>query len=127
MNYLWYSISALSSEPKNLALAIDQTLTCTVSDLVEGQGAVDVFWRESAEGAVLGDADSDMYSIDEGTVTSDGTQVSILTIKVAKLETIDESSVTYKCSARSTQYPDSAESEQIDVVGNILTYGTITI
>ena len=121
-----YSISALSSEPKNLALAIDQTLTCTVSGLVDGQDAVNVFWRESAGGDAL--EDGDMYAINEGTVNPEGTQESILTIKVAKLETItDESSLTYKCSARSTQYPDSAESEQIDVVGNILTFGTITI
>ena len=123
-----YFISALSSDAKYIALAIDQTLTCTVSDLVVGQDAVQVFWRESSDGDAL-TADGTLYDIEQGTVTSEGTQVSVLTIKADKLSTInaDETSLTYKCSAKSTQYPDSAESQQIEVVGNILTYGTVTI
>jgi len=117
-------VFSLSSVAKDIALAIDQTLTCTVSGLTAGQDPVVVYWKEedAAEGSEALQ-DGDHYAIDQGTVTSEGEQVSILTIKVAKLGNLEGSSVTYKCSAKSAQYPESAESQQINVVGDILTFG----
>ena len=58
------------------------------------------------------------------TVDSSGNQAAELTIKTAKLDAFSSSSsVTYKCSVKSSQFTDSPASEYVDVVVNILKLG----
>ena len=111
-------ISAMSSTFKSVDLSVpDQTLTCTIGDLDDGQ-EVTVTWRKTADGdALLNDGTN--YDIVQGTVSAGGIQNSVLTIKTPILDTLSGPTFTYKCSATSSQYPESAESTQIDVVGNV--------
>ena len=108
----------MSSTPKSVDLTVpDQTLTCTISGLDAGQAVV-VTWRKTADGDVLLN-DGTNYDIAQGTVSPGGIQNSVLTIKTPILNILSGPTITYKCSATSGQYPESAESTQIDVVGNV--------
>ena len=108
----------MTSTPKSLVLdGTEQTLTCTIGDLDDGQEVV-VTWRETTNGVNL-DIDGTNYGVVQGTVDASGNQDSILTIKQNKITTLSGSSFTYKCSATSSQYPESSESTQLDVVGNV--------
>ena len=84
---------------------------------------VDVAWRETAGGQDL--VTDTNYGIEQGTVDTNSDQNSILTIKLAKITTLSGTSITYKCAATSRQYSWSAESPELDVVGNVKTFGKI--
>ena len=110
----------MSSTPKLVTVSVEQTLTCTISEL-DLNGEVVVTWRETSGGTPL--INDDNYGIEQGTVNATGIQDSVLTIKAAKMSTLSGPSFTYKCSARSGQYPTSAESTELDVVANVATFG----
>ena len=93
-------------------------LTCTISDLDANKSVV-VTWKDPAGGEV---SDDDNYDLDQGTVddSATGVQNAVLTIKPTKLaDFISQSSFTYKCSVRSSQYPASPSSTEVDVVANV--------
>ena len=71
--------------------------------------------------------DDDDYGIDNGTPDGSGTQLAQLTIKTVKLESnfASQSSFTYKCSVKSTLYPDSPISSDVNVEAIVLTLGTV--
>ena len=101
----------------------DQTLTCTISDLDQSH-AVEVTWKDPEGNDVSKIDNSDtFYTIIKGTVNESGIQETQLTIKQVKMETYS-SSFTYKCSVKSSQYPDSPASE-IDVKAKIETCESI--
>ena len=106
----WYlNVSALSDPtPKPVTTDSDQTLTCAISNLDEGH-PVEVTWTDQNDQEVS-DSDTTNYSLNSGSVNSDGEQEAVLTIKLAKMQTY-KSSFTYKCSVKSTQYTDSPEAE----------------
>ena len=110
----------MSSTPKLVTLSVEQTLTCTIGEL-DLNGEVVVTWRETSGGTPL--INDDNYGIEQGTVNATGIQDSVLTIKAAKMSTLSGPSFTYKCSARSGQYPTSTESTELDVVANVATFG----
>ena len=114
--------AAVAATPKDITLAVEQTLACNIGDLDASQ-PVTVTWAESAGTPV---ADGDDYSIAQGTVDGSGNQISVLTIKTAKLKTFTSpSSVTYKCSVKSSLYATSPASANVDVVGNVLKFGKL--
>ena len=114
------NITAVVSTPKDITLAVEQTLACNIGDL-DASKPVTVTWTESDGKAV---ANGDDYSIAQGTVDGSGNQISVLTIKTAKLKTFTSpSSVTYKCSVKSSLYATSPTSANVDVVGNVLKFG----
>ena len=80
-------------------------------------------WKDPLDNTVT---DDDDYDIDNGAPGGSGTQSAELTIKTAKLlsDFDGESSLTYKCSMKSTLHPDSPISSDVKVkvlnLGNIL-------
>jgi hypothetical protein len=115
------AISAMSSIPKSVTNKVEQTLTCKIEGL-DDEEPVTVSWKETNDGPSL--ASDSNYSIEQGTVI-DGTQNSVLTIGADKMATFTGSSFTYKCSAKSSQFPDSQESAYLDVVANVLDFGKV--
>lgn len=93
----------------------DQELTCNISGLDDDQ-PVSVTWKDPDGNTVNNDTN---YSLDPGTVDDNGSQAAVLTIKQVKMETY-KSTFTYKCSARSTQYPGSPPSPDVDVIVNLI-------
>ena len=85
--------------------------------------AVDVSWKKSDESDVVNGQDG--YTVRKGSVV--GTvQVSTLEIEANTLEALTDTStpLTWKCAAKSTQYPDDSEkSSDQDVVVTFLDYG----
>ena len=111
-------ISAVTSTPKPITTTVDQKLTCTIGGLDQGY-LVTITWKEPG-GTVISTSDINNYEMTQGTVDETGRQEAVLTIKTAKLVTfISASSVTYKCSVRSTQYDASPISTDIDVVADL--------
>ena len=97
-------------------------MTCTIGGLTASGTAATVVWKDPLDNTVT---DDDDYDIDNGTPDGSGTQSAELTIKTAKLASDfdGESSFTYKCSAKSTLYPDSPISSDKNVDANVLQLG----
>lgn len=115
----------MSSSPKSVTLAEEQTLTCTIGGLDSGQ-PVTVAWSDPG-GAEVSEEDTTNYGLSPGTVDDSGTQEAELTIKTDKLATFEgQASFTYTCSVTSSQYADSDPSVAEDVVANVLTLGKST-
>jgi len=98
---------------------IAQTLTCNIGMVSQ---AVTVSWKDTADVDITNGGD---YTITQGTVDS-GTKIqkSTLTISSSKLQSLTTTSpLTWKCSAKSVQYPDSELSASQDVVVTFLTFG----
>ena len=114
-----YNFSAVSSAPKQVTTAVDQTLTCVIEELDTNGTPVTVTWEDPTD-TLVGDSDTTNYVLSQGEVQS-GVQNAELTVKAAKLASFSgQSSFTYKCSV---QYSGSPASSDIDVVANVLTYG----
>ena len=91
---------------------VAQTLTCNIGDLTQ---AVTVSWKDTADVDITDGGD---YTITQGTVDS-GTnkQESTLTISSTKLQSLTTTSpLTWKCAAKSVQYPGSEVSAFQNVV-----------
>ena len=68
--------------------------------------------------------DATNYSLSQGSVDGSGNQEAVLTIKPTKLSSFkDKASFTYNCSVMSSQYPESPESSDVEVVANVVTLG----
>ena len=106
----------MTSKPKDITSTARQTLTCTITGLDE-KHPVTVTWRDT-NGAVV--ADDEDYDLNAGSVSS-GKQDAVLTINEVKMSTFATlSSITYKCSVKSTQYSGMAASNPAtDVVANL--------
>ena len=114
-----FNFSAVSSTPKQVTTAVDQTLTCVIEELDTNGTPVTVTWKDPTDTEVE-DSDTTNYVLSQGEVQS-GVQKAELTVKAVKLASFSGQSLfTYKCSV---QYPGSPASSDIDVVANILTYG----
>ena len=99
--------------------AVDQTLTCNIGDVTQ---SVDVTWKDKDDQDITHNHGG--YTINKGTVDGSNVQLSTLTIAAATLGALDTSSpLTWKCAAKSTQYPDSEKSTYSDVVVTFLVYG----
>ena len=100
--------------------AVAQTLTCNIGDVTQ---AVDVSWKKSDESDVVNGQDG--YTVVTGSVV--GTvQKSTLEIEADTLRALPDTSspLTWKCAAKSTQYPDDSEkSSDQDVVVTFHDYG----
>ena len=117
------NISDVTSTPKNITTAVDQTLTCTIGELDPSGTPATVTWKDNDNAEVL-TGDTANYGFSRGSVDGNGNQVAELTIKSTKLaDFISLSSVTYKCSVQSGQYTDSPASGDINVTATILTLG----
>ena len=103
-------------------------MTCSIGGLTAGGTPAIVTWKDP-DGAVVTESDTANYVLDYGTVNSEGTQSTVLTIKTAKLEAafVDQASFTYKCSVKSSQYPNSPVAADQDVVANVLTLGKFPV
>ena len=113
-------VSAVTSVPKQVTTAVDQTLTCTIKELDPNGTPVRVTWKDSAD-ATVEESDTSNYGLAAGTVDDSGVQNAVLTIKTTKLAYFkDETSFTYKCSV---QYSGSPASAPINVVANVLKFG----
>ena len=120
------NISAVTSTPKSVTTAVEQTLTCKVEGLDDSH-PVTVAWKDPDDAAVS-DSDTANYALSQGVVDGSGNQEAVLTIKTAKLSDFnDQASFTYTCSVTSSQYPDSPASSEEDVVANVLTLGRLPI
>ena len=97
-------------------------MTCTVEELDQNH-PVTVTWKDK-DGATVSTSDNTNYEMTQGTVDVTGKQDAVLTIKTAKLATFTGvTSVTYKCSVKSTQFTSSPASTDVDVVATIQTPG----
>ena len=116
-------ISAVTSTPKSVTTAVDQTLTCIISGLDPNGTPVHVL-AEEPDGTKVSPSDTTNYISSLGTVDGTGTQLAELTIKANKLvDFAAQSSFTYKCSVTSSQYPNSPSSPNVDVVAEVLKLG----
>ena len=99
-------------------------MTCTIRGLTASGTAASVVWKDPDDNTVSDDED---YDIDNGTPDGIGTQSAELTIMTNKLTSdfVDQSSFTYKCSVKSTLYPDSPISSDVNVEANVLKLGNI--
>ena len=106
-----------------MTIAVDQTLTCVIEDLDANGTPVTVTWHDTA-GVLVSASDTTNYILTPGTVGGNGLQKAELTIRAVKLASFNgQSTLTYKCSVTSSQYPNSPTSAEIEVIANILTYG----
>ena len=100
--------------------AVAQTLTCDIGDVTQ---AVDVSWKKSDGSDVVNGQDG--YTVNMESVV--GTvQKSTLVIDANTLKALTDTStpLTWKCAAKSTQYPDDSEkSSDQDVVVTFHDYG----
>ena len=117
------NISAVTSTPKDITTAVDQTLTCTIGGLDANSGTpATVTWKDNADQVLTSDTQN--YGLEQGSVDGSGNQVAVLTIKAAKLAAFTSlSSVTYKCSVKSGQYTDSPATSNVEVKATILKLG----
>ena len=119
-------ISGVTSVAKFVTIAVDQTLTCRISELDASGSPVTVTWTDP-DGIVVQESDTVNYGLDQGTVNSDGIQSAFLTIKIPKLaEFAEVESFTYKCSVKSSLYPDSPSSGEQTLVATVLKLGLLT-
>ena len=105
-------ISAINPVDMHATDAVAQTLTCNIGMVTQ---AVTVSWKDTTGGDI---SDSGDYTITQGTVDS-GTNIqkSTLTISSTKLQSLTTTSpLTWKCAAKSAQYPDSEQSAFQNVV-----------
>ena len=115
----------VSSDPKLVTTAVDQTFTCTIGELDVGGTPVNVVWKDP-DGLAVSVSDTTNYVVSQGTVDDTGIQLAELTIKAAKLaDFAAESSFTYKCSVTSSQYAGSPASTDVNVVAKVLELGKI--
>ena len=117
------NVSAISpvSLVTTIAVFQGQTLTCNIGDLTQ---VVEVFWKDY-NGTDITEGIGG-YAITNGTIDGSDVQISTLTIADGTLETLVESStLTWKCAAKSTLYPDSEKSSYSDVVVNFLVFGKL--
>ena len=114
------TFSAVTPVPLDATTAVSQTLTCNIGDVTQ---AVDVSWKKSDESDVVNGQDG--YTVVPGSV--EGTnQKSTLEIEANTLKALGDTStpLTWKCAAKSTQYPDDSErSTDQDVVVTFHDYG----
>ena len=96
---------------------VAQTLTCNIGDV---DNAVEVSWQDK-DNKLLTNGQGG-YSISQGSVSKDKHQISTLTITADTLKDLDRES-TWKCAARSTEYPDSEQSPFQDLEVIFLTLG----
>ena len=100
-----------------------QILTCNIGDVVKD---VTVSWKDNDGNDIT--TGSGGYTIAQGSADS-GTkiQTSTLTIDVSTLTSVAGAAngvaVTYKCAAKSKEYPVSATSAFQDIVVSFLTFG----
>ena len=108
---------------KFVTTAVDQTLKCRISELDASGSPVIVTWTD-ADGLVVKESDTTNYGLDQGTVNSDGIQLALLTIKTPKLaEFAEVGSFTYRCSVKSSIYPDSPSSVEQNLRAYVLKLG----
>ena len=102
--------------------AVTQTLTCDIGDVTQ---AVDVTWKDKDNNDITGSTSG--YTITKGAVDgSTNIQKSTLTIETSILSPLVASSpVTYKCSAKSTLYPDSEASSYKNLEVTFLSFGRV--
>ena len=113
------NISDVTSTPKSITTNVDQTLTCKIGGLDSGY-PVTVTWKDP-DNREISDTDTTNYVLYPGWVDGYGNQEAVLNIKHAKLSSFSgKKSFTYRCSARSSQYPNSPASNEIGVVANVL-------
>ena len=116
-------ISGVTTVAKFVTTAVDQTLTCHISELDASGSPVTVTWTDP-DGIVVQESDTTNYGLDQGIVNSDGIQLALLTIKTPKLvEFAEVGSFTYKCSAKSSLYPDSPTSAEQNLRAYVLKLG----
>ena len=96
---------------------VAQTLTCNIGDV---ENAVEVSWQDK-DNKLLTNGQGG-YSISQGSVSKDKHQISTLTITADTLKGLDRES-TWKCAARSLEYPDSEQSPFQDLEVIFLTLG----
>ena len=109
----------MSSTPKSITTSVGQSLSCVIEGLTE---TASVTWKNSDGQDITNMADT-VGTIDEG-VVDNGVQTSVLTFTADDMTTfVGETTLTYKCSVTSGQFPDSPPSADVDVVANILTFG----
>ena len=98
-----------------------QILICNIGDVVTD---VTVSWKDNDGNDIT--TGSGGYTIAQGSAdTGAKIQKSTLTIDVSTLTTVAAAGtpMTYKCAAKSIEYPDSATSTFKDIVVNFLTFG----
>ena len=114
------TFSAITPVPLDATTAVPQTLTCIIGDVTQ---AVDVSWKNSDDGNVVDGQDG--YTVVPGSVAG-SVQESTLVIEADTLKALTDTStpLTWKCAAKSTQYPDDSErSPYQDVVVTFHDYG----
>ena len=115
-----------ATAPKDVTTAVEQTLTCTVRELDVTADPVTITWKDPT-GAEVEESDTTNYAVNQGAIDDSGVQNAVLTIKPAKLTSFSsQATFTYKCAVKSSQYPTSPASSEIDVVANVLTFGEFT-
>ena len=109
-------ISVLTKpDPKVITNAVAQTLACSMSD-VDATKALVVTWTKD-DGTALPSG----ITFVQGTVDNGGVQKSVLTISAEAAKLLPKGKdVTYKCSAKSSQFASSPKSPAVDVVGKVL-------
>jgi hypothetical protein len=114
------------AEAKFVTTAVDQTLTCSIRGLDLRGTPATVSWKDPS-GATVIESDTESYTLDQGKINSEGIQSAVLTIKKAKLEAafLGKGSFTYKCSVKSSLYPDSPAASDLEAVATILTLGML--
>ena len=118
---LWQNpkISAITPVDLDATTSVAQTLTCNIGDITT---AVDVKGKVKDGGDITDTQEG--YTITKGSVNQNNVQESTLTISPAQLQKLDTSSpVTYKCSAKSSQYPQSKESPYQSLVVTFHDFG----
>jgi len=94
-------------------------LTCKIGDIT---AAVDVKWKDKDGGDITDTQEG--YTITKGSVNQKKVQESTLTISPTQLQKLNTSSpVTYQCSAKSSQYPQSKESPYQNLVVTFHDFG----
>ena len=111
-------ISAITPVALEATTAVAQTLTCNIGNVTT---AAEVSWRDGEGGEI--EHNEGGYTVNKGSVNSDNVQISTLIIAPATLQNLDTSSpVTYQCSAKSSQYPESEASPYQDLVVTFLSF-----
>jgi hypothetical protein len=105
--------------PVKVTTAVDQTLTCKIRDQT---AAVAVTWKDSYKKEITSGQSG--YTIVQGSVDpSTKIQESTLTISFDTLKRLGAGAVTFKCAAKSTQYPISEISDDQIIVVDTSTFG----
>ena len=101
--------------------AVAQTLTCIIGDVTE---AVVITWKEKDDNPIRDGQEG--YDIKNKRVNKRNVQVTTLTIEPSILVNLDKTIPgAWKCSAKSTLYPDSDTSPDQNVVVTFLNFGKI--